>query len=81
MTKFYRKRPLVVQAWNNNSGEPMPDWARLPMAINGLGGSMWCLTNHGFVEVKHGDWLIKGLGGEVYPCADEVFKATYEETP
>lgn len=25
-----------------------------------------------------GDWVVKGVKGEVYPCRDDVFKLTYE---
>ncbi len=27
---------------------------------------------------KHGDWLIKGVQGEFYPCKPDIFEATYE---
>ncbi len=26
-----------------------------------------------------GDWIIKGIGGEFYPCKPGIFEATYEE--
>ena len=25
-----------------------------------------------------GDWIIRGVKGELYPCKDDVFQATYE---
>ena len=27
---------------------------------------------------RHGDWIIKGVGGEFYPCKPDIFDATYE---
>lgn len=27
---------------------------------------------------KHGDWIIKGVKGEFYPCKPDIFAATYE---
>lgn len=27
---------------------------------------------------KHGDWIIKGVKGELYPCKPDIFAATYE---
>lgn len=27
---------------------------------------------------KHGDWIIKGVKGEFYPCKPDIFEATYE---
>lgn len=32
-----------------------------------------------WVKVNRNDWIIQGTKGEYYPCADEVFKAKYEE--
>lgn len=58
--KKYRKRPLIVEAFQLGVG----------CRINTLEGEM---------VGKAGDWLIKGIAGEYYPCADEVFRATYEE--
>lgn len=34
-------------------------------------------TNHGPVRADYGDWIIRGEN-EIYPCKDEVFRATYE---
>lgn len=31
-----------------------------------------------WVLVYDGDWIIKGIKGEFYPCRDEVFQETYE---
>ena len=28
-----------------------------------------------------GDWIIKGVAGEFYPCKPEIFTATYDEVP
>lgn len=44
------------------------------------------MHNHGFMDtlegghtVCPGDWIIKGVAGEFYPCKNEIFKKTYEE--
>jgi hypothetical protein len=29
--------------------------------------------------VSQGDWVIKGVAGEFYPCKPDIFDATYEE--
>jgi hypothetical protein len=28
---------------------------------------------------KHGDYIIKGVKGEFYPCKPDIFEATYEK--
>lgn len=30
---------------------------------------------------KHGDWIIEGVQGELYPCKPDIFAATYEPIP
>ena len=35
-------------------------------------------TMEGTLKLKPGNWVIKGVKGEVYPCDDEIFKMTYE---
>jgi hypothetical protein len=35
-------------------------------------------TIEGTMQGKPGDWLMVGVNGEMYPCADEIFKKTYD---
>lgn len=35
-------------------------------------------TLEGTMIVRTGDWIIRGVAGEVYPCKPEIFAATYE---
>ena len=35
-------------------------------------------TMEGLMTGKKGDWLMKGIDGELYPCDDEIFRKTYE---
>lgn len=39
----------------------------------------WIKTLEGGHIVCPGDWIIKGLKGEFYPCKPDIFKETYEE--
>lgn len=32
-----------------------------------------------WVKFEYGDWILKGVQGEFYPCRHDVFEATYEE--
>lgn len=36
-------------------------------------------TLEGDITATIGDWIIKGIAGEFYPCKDKIFKQTYEE--
>ena len=82
----YRKRPIVIQAvqWNGPADDALieiarwgcevepngawdaPDW---PLIIPTLEGRMRCVV---------GDWIIRGVQGEFYPCKPDIFEATYE---
>lgn len=35
-------------------------------------------TLEGVMRGKSGDWLIRGVNGELYPCKDDVFIKTYD---
>lgn len=35
-------------------------------------------TQHGEVQLEAGDWIIKGISGEYYPCKPDIFSKTYE---
>jgi hypothetical protein len=35
-------------------------------------------TLEGVMEATIGDWIIRGIQGEVYPCKPDIFYATYE---
>lgn len=37
-------------------------------------------TLEGVMEANVGDWIIKGIKGEFYPCKPDIFSATYEQT-
>lgn len=39
--------------------------------------SCFISTLEGEMECKKGDWIIKGVNGEFYPCKPDVFQKTY----
>lgn len=76
----YRKKPIVIDAFRPGIDE-MPDWfASQP------GFELWIhfdnaviRTLEGDMKISKGDWVIKGVIGEIYPCKPDVFEATYEK--
>ena len=36
-------------------------------------------TLEGIMKADEGDWIIKGVKGELYPCKPDVFEMTYEK--
>ena len=49
------------------------------MGIDPEDGQFKLTTLEGVMTVSVGDWIIRGIKGEYYPCKDDIFTATYEE--
>ena len=91
MSKF-RKKPVVIEAvrltyaeWDNGAwaGDPFseePSWLTgLELAVEGGEYRGWYIgTLEGKMLAAPGDWIIKGVKGELYPCKPDIFEATYE---
>jgi hypothetical protein len=81
----YRKKSVVVEAvqWLNKKivCPPGPTWfaeAEGRGDIRLSGDELTVETQHGPAQARPGDWIIRGIDGEVYPCRPDVFEATYE---
>lgn len=93
MPKF-RKKPVVIEAmqWlptdetgGYNNADRVRDWMnmadpRVNWTTENYGAKCTILikTLEGTMEAKPGDWIIKGVQGEFYPCKPDIFEATYE---
>jgi hypothetical protein len=58
-----------------DDGEPWVDY----VTEDGKPIDLMCHTLEGPLHVSPGDWIIRGVKGEFYPCKPDVFAATYEE--
>lgn len=75
----FRKKPVVIEAWRNDPMSPPPEWVLEAVGLrNPSDGSLAIKTLEGVMIAKQGDWVIKGVAGEVYPCKPDIFVATYE---
>jgi hypothetical protein len=82
---YYRKKPVIVGAsqWFKHGDHPKvvplpPEHPidRHAIAPNEYG---WIETLEGGHVVSPGDWIIRGVKGEHYPCKPDIFAETYEE--
>ena len=63
------------QAWQLDREAP----GSLHPTEEGTGdGTLSISTLEGQHLVSWGDWIIRGVKGELYPCKDEIFRLTYE---
>lgn len=81
MIKQYRKKPVVIKAvlWDgeNSTASFIQDWCSNKVECgNGL---LNIHTLEGIMRADKGDYIIRGVQGEFYPCKPDIFKATYEE--
>lgn len=77
----YRKKPVVIEAFKWGT-DVVPDWwikASGQFEIFVDTGSVIIPTLEGNHEAKVGDFIIKGIAGELYPCKPDIFEKTYEQ--
>jgi hypothetical protein len=80
----YRKKPVEVDAvrWDGtNMGEiaaMFPDDLKAITPMGRSGESLTIRTLEGNMTAARGDWIIRGVKGEPYPCKPDIFEATYE---
>ena len=83
MARAYRKKPVTVEAvqWTGENHAEMCDFIdpevfeifpRVGLVIHTLEG------DH---HASPGDYIIKGVNGEFYPCKPDIFAKTYESAP
>lgn len=79
----FRKKPLIVDAfcWDGEDSGNFPKWAldSWDIILDVPIGLLTINTLEGEVNASPGDWIIKGIKGEIYPCKPDIFEATYEE--
>lgn len=62
----YRKLPVVIEAFRlDGRWRGGPDIAKIK-------------TLEGEMTASKGDWIIRGVNGEIYPCKPDIFAKTYE---
>ena len=81
MVQKYRKKPVVIEAiqWDGTSealGE-IVHWMNREVK-NLEDNKLGIETLEGTMEASVGDFIIKGVHGEFYPCKPDIFEKTYE---
>lgn len=80
----FRKKPVVIEAvqWNgkniNEIKEFTKSYLRNKSKFKFLDHYLIINTLEGDMRVDVGDYIIKGVHGEFYPCKPDIFKKTYE---
>lgn len=76
---MYRKKPVVIEAELFDGTLQSVEVMRIPACSQELGSATLQIeTLEGTMTAQPGDWIIKGVKGEFYPCKPDIFAATYE---
>lgn len=79
----YRKKPVVIEAlkWEGDNLIEIADFCGSAWSMEQTcthGEMLIIKTLEGQHMAKVGDYIIKGVKGEFYPCKPDVFELTYE---
>lgn len=80
----YRKKPVVIEAVQFDGKNCFEILKFMDRASNIWDGDLLPCdipvihTLEGDLTASVGDWIIKGIKGEFYPCKPDIFEATYE---
>ena len=91
MIKKYKKKPVIIEAiqWN---GENFDECMNFMGETYGDKETYECIkeksakyreiyieTLEGIMTASDGDYIIRGVNGEFYPCKPDIFMKSYEE--
>lgn len=94
MENKYIKKQVEIEAvqWNGNNIEEIMKFIKSPFKhkegqvyatekFSYDGFNLKINTLEGVLRARIGDYIIKGVNGEFYPCKPDIFEKTYDKTP
>ena len=79
--KKFRKKPVVIEAikFTGINFYIMPAYIGEEVLLEYNAKTLVIKTLEGNHTARVGDWIIKGVKGEFYPCKPDIFEMTYEK--
>ena len=79
MIKKYVKKPVIIEAiqWTGENLSEIDKFVQAKVQKRAL--VLIIPTLEGKMRASLGDYIIKGVNGEFYPCKPDIFAKTYEE--
>ena len=88
----YTKKQVTIEAvlWDGNHISEVTPWISealriydmyTPGALMRVGDMIYISTLEGVMKASPGDYIIRGLKGELYPCKPNIFNLSYDPTP
>ncbi len=86
---LFRKKPVVIEAiqWTGHAQSSIaidvfmgifPKQSEITGSRANGNAKLLIPTLEGVMEASEGDFIIKGISGEFYPCKPDIFEKTYE---
>lgn len=77
----YQKKPLImeVEQYLGDDESVKSIRAFVGKELDGNGRDLFIETLEGVMSISPGDYVIKGVKGEFYPCKPDIFELTYEK--
>ncbi len=83
MIRKFRKKPVIIDVvlydGSSTSVYCVIEMAGSSEGINNSPEGLYITTLEGIMRADVGDWILKGVNGEIYPCKPDIFAKTYEE--
>lgn len=79
---WFKKKPIPVEARQFTAAAALPvaDWCLGHLAYQENEAVYLIVpTLEGPMKANLGDWIIRGVQGEFYPCKESIFKETYDQ--
>ena len=83
MAKKYRKKPVVIEAVQFDGSERsiveiLALQSDKTKVLREDAGDLMIPTLEGLMRASVGDYVIRGVQGELYPCKPDIFEQTYD---
>lgn len=81
MIKQFRKKPVVIEAiqFDGTNKEEIHNFVGDAIGQDVNSKDLFITTLEGIMIASVGDYIIKGVQGEFYPCKPDIFEQTYNE--
>lgn len=86
MFNYYVKKPVIIEAiqWTGENTKKVINFGGLtnagnPSIIDFEKGNLIVSTLEGYMKAYPGDYILKGIKGEIYPCRKDIFEESYEK--
>jgi len=85
--RWFKKKPVAIQAMqlSRTNSRTVETWCGGSFVVESKTSdptdvAVWLNipTLEGVMRANIGDWIIRGVKGEFYPCKPDIFEATYE---